>query len=153
MKRKANKQLCCSGCRSALSPFVWVPVNPAFALRSHFLHGMSRKNYMYQEGVSTKTQNKMTHQQRISPRYLTKGKHSLNIRKNFLRLSYIKLWDHLPRAAVGTMKPATYSTVKCPIGASMISVQGSCSESSTMPFPTLAPKNQTQVVQRKKGKQ
>lgn len=106
-----------------------------------------------QESVSTKTQNKMTHQQRISQRYLTKRKHRLNIRKHFLRLWCIKLWDHLPRGVVGTMKPSTYSTVKCPIGASVISAQGSCTESSTMPFPTLASKNQTQEVQRKKGKQ
>lgn len=84
------------------------PVNPASAPHSHFAGGMSRKTtYMCQEGVSTKTQNKMTPQQRISPRCLTKGKHRLNIRRNFLRLRCIKLWDHLPRGAVGTMKPAT----------------------------------------------
>lgn len=112
-----------------------------------------QKNYTCQEGISTEAQNKMTRQQRISPRYLTEGKHRLSIRRHFLRLWCIKLWDHLLRGAVGTMKPATYSTVKCPIGASVTSVQGSCTESSTMPFPTLAPKNQTQGVQRKKGKQ
>jgi len=108
---------------------------------------------MCQEGISTKAQNKMTPQQSISTRHLTEGKRRLNIRRNFPRLRCIQLWDHPPREVVGTMKPATYSAVKRPVSANPILVQGSRNESSTMPFPTLAPKNQTQEVQRKKDKQ
>lgn len=130
------------------------PVNPDFALYPHFLCGMSRKTtYVCQEGISTEAQNKMTPQLSISTRCLSEENHRLSIRRNFLRLWCIKLRDHLPRGAVGAMKPATYSTVKRPVGASPILVQGSRTESSTMPFPTLAPKNQTQEVQRKKDKQ
>lgn len=159
--RETTTDACASESRSTPWQAAWVrregrkcPVNPAFAPYPHFVRGMRRKTtYVCQEGVSTKAQNKTTTHQSISTRCLTEGKHRLNIRRNFLRLRCIKLWDHLPRGAVGTMKPATYSTVKHPIGANPIPVQGSCTESSTMPFPTLPPKNQTQEVQRKKDKQ
>lgn len=129
-------------------------MNPGFVLYTPFVCEMSgRTTYVCQEGVSTEAQNKTAPQQSISTRRLTEGKRGLSIRRNFLRLRCIKLWDHLPGGAMGTMKPATYSTVKRPVGANRIPVQGSCAESSTMPFPTLAPKNQTQEVQRKTDKQ
>lgn len=126
----------------------------SFCPLPHFVCGMSQKTtYMCQESVSTKAQNEMSGHQSISTRCLTKGKHRLNIRRNFLRLRCIKLWNHLPGGAVGTMKPATYSTVKHLIDANPILVQGSCTDSSTISFPTLTPKNQTQEVQGKKDKQ
>lgn len=158
---ETTTNVCASESRSTPGYMAWVrreggkcPGNPAFAPYPHFVCGMSRKTtYVCQESVSTKAQNETSGHQSVSTRRLTEGKHRLNIRRNFLRLRCIKLWNHLPRGAVGTMKPATYSTVKHLVDANPILVQGSCTDSSTMSFPTLAPKNQTQEVQGKKDKQ
>lgn len=148
-----HKQLCFSGCRSVFLPFVWVPGKAAFASHSHFARGMSRKTECVREVSAPKHKIKRPIISKGFPQDTRPKENRLNIRRNVLRLWCIKLWDQLPRGAVGAVKPATYSTVKRPIGASMISAQGSCTESSTMPFATPAPKNQTQEVQRKEGKQ